>query len=183
MKSGGTGLACYPLPPWQDRQTGRHTHKPHKQTEHVTRALVGIYSIVQTTKNDEMCMNLCTCAKHHILVWVCRVHVCQWTLLCLLQGEIEAFKTEKEDVLTGSDASTVRTHTHCTLTQSMQDMLTNTHVPSCRKRNHLTQRTVCTRRGMDHLSVRGLSLALKKDVCDWLRQTLNPSELRASDQA
>ena len=27
----------------------------------------------------------------------------------------------------------------------------------------------------------GLSLALKKHVCDWLRQTLNPSELKASD--
>ena len=28
-----------------------------------------------------------------------------------------------------------------------------------------------------------LSLALKKDVCDWLRQTLNPSELKVSDQS
>ena len=28
-----------------------------------------------------------------------------------------------------------------------------------------------------------LSLALNKDVCDWLRQTLNPSELKVSDQS
>ena len=46
------------------------------------------------------------------------------------------------------------------------------------KRTH-AQSTLC----LFHVNSRfsGLSLALQKGVCDWLRQTLNPSELKVSD--
>jgi len=35
----------------------------------------------------------------------------------------------------------------------------------------------------EDIMISGLSLALKKQICDWLRQTLNPSELKVSDQS